>query len=462
MGRQDASRHDKDKKYRKSRSRSRGRSPPASSKKDRHSKEERKDRSHDRHDRLPVQDTPRRQTDKKEEEKYHKKDKDRKKEKDEHKKEHKRKHRSSSSSSSSPQTVRRQERPKTPKHEEKADLSAIYDLTKDVHESFQVSGEFLDFKEVRGLALSKTVRDTPISRRFNIAGRDIRTVRIVDLCYKGIENWYLRAISAGRFVNIEFTRSIKESIFISRVLKNMRPKQNSNEERFDLDKIGAAYAATNNKKFDTDEDKRDIYNDLADHLFRSLNQLAPTSDATKMQEKIRQLEMENSKLRANPTTKPKPKAKASSIASYFGKDSKKKDNNKGQNKGKDKEEEPEKDEEDEEEDQEDGDSDEEQEVLKPIRRATEERKVLQKKFPKGPKAKAIEDWIKTLDFTHAKKLKIDKMANQVYQAFMSLDVADRVGCKEVVADWGAPIDFLTKVDTKGLIKLAAIAKALAA
>ena len=88
--------------------------------------------------------------------------------------------------------------------------------------------------------------------------------------------------------------------------------------------------------------------------------------------------------------------------------------------------------------------------------------MLRKQFPKGPKTKAIDEWIKTLDFTHTKKGKIDKVANQVYQAFMALDVAERVGCKEVVADWGAPIDMLTKIDNKGLIKLAAVAKALAA
>ena len=460
MGRHDADRHEKDKKYRKSRSRSRGRSPPTSSRKERHGKDEKKDRSRDRHDRLPVQETPRRQTEKKDD-KHYKKDKDKKKDREEQKKDHKRRQRSSSSSSSSPQTGRQAERPKTPKKEDKADLSVIYDLTKDVHESFQVSGEFLDFKEVRGLALSKIVRDTPMSRKFNIAGRDIRTVRIVDLCYKGIENWYLRAISAGRFVNIEFTRSIKESVFISRILKNMRPKQNSNEERFDLDKIGAAFAATNNKKFDTDEDKREIYQALADHLFRSLSQLAPTSDATKMQDKIRQLEVENAKLRANPPSKPKARAKASSIASFFGKDAKKKDKNKRPQKDKEEDEDKADPEEDEDE-PEDPESEDEQEVLKPVRRSADERKVLQKQHPKGPKAKAIEDWIKTMDFTHAKKLKIDKLANQVYQAFMSLDVADRVGCKELVADWGAPIDLLTKVDNKGLVKIAAVAKALAA
>ena len=280
-----------------------------------------------------------------------------------------------------------------------------------------------------------------MSRKLNIAGRDIRTVRLVDLCYRGIENWYLRAISAGRFVNIEFSRSIKESIFISRLLKNMRPKQNTNEQRFDLDAIGAAFAATEKKKFDTDEDKREVYNALADHLFRNLSALAPTTDAKQMEDKIRQLETENARLKANPGPKSKPKAE-SSIAAFFGK-----------KKDKPSKEAPPKEEDDygEEEDGE-GDEDEEsadeQEALMSVRRSAKEKKVLKKQFPKGPKAKAIEDWIKTLDFTHAKKQKIDNTANQVYQAFMSLDVADRVGCKELVADWGAPIDLLAKIDNR--------------
>ena len=167
----------------------------------------------------------------------------------------KKRHRSSSSSSASPE---KKDKKQDGQLSGKVDLSTIYDLDADIHPSWTSSGEFLDFKEERGLALARIVRDTPMSRKLKINGKDIRCIRISDLCYKGMQNWYLRAISVGRFVNIEFTRSIKESIFISRILKNMRPKQNTGEDRFDLDKIGAAWAATNKKKFDTEDDKRII------------------------------------------------------------------------------------------------------------------------------------------------------------------------------------------------------------
>ena len=88
-------------------------------------------------------------------------------------------------------------------------MSTSYDMNKDIPSSFSQDDEYLDKKENYGLTLPRHVISSQWSKEKDIHGRDIRTIRVIDMCYKGIENYALRTIANGRYTSIEITRNIK-------------------------------------------------------------------------------------------------------------------------------------------------------------------------------------------------------------------------------------------------------------
>jgi hypothetical protein len=162
-----------------------------------------------------------------------------------------------------------------------------------------------------------------------------------------------------------------------------------------------------------------------------------------MEKKIKELEEQCAKLAASPGAAPKRKQKG--IAKFF---------NKKEKDAKDKDEDKE--------DKDQEESDVQNEVLSSLCRTASETKVLKKSFPKSTKAKAIDDWIKLQDLSSSVKTKLEKQASTVFTQFMAQAVADRIGVKECLVDWGATIDGLHKAENKQMIRIAAVAKQLAA
>jgi hypothetical protein len=338
--------------------------------------------------------------------------------------------------------------PEKDKHKEQPDdffdFRYMYDLTKDLPASFKVTDEFLDYNEQYGLQLSKFVKDTPTSRKSGLCGKDIRTIRVLDICFMGIQNWYLRSISAGRWVGIEFTRSVRESIFTARLLKNLRQ---TGLESCDIDTVASAIAKRANKNFDTDEEKKVAYAEMADIVFKHIKGHIPNTDNTDMEIRLRALETENASLKqtmingdgsaAKPTAKKKPKEIPTIFKKLGAKSSKA------------------------EVDAEDVEEDEEEEdttlLLAQLARPKNARKILRKTSPKGTKMKDLDTWIKDREISGPDKTRIDLALDQIYKDFMSLPVAERTGLKELLTDWGAAVDFTSKLDHKYMIKLALVA-----
>jgi len=68
------------------------------------------------------------------------------------------------------------------------DFSTIYDLNKNIPESFKQDQDYLDSKESYGLKFPKQVIATAWSKERDLQGRDVRTLRLMDVVYKGLEN----------------------------------------------------------------------------------------------------------------------------------------------------------------------------------------------------------------------------------------------------------------------------------
>ena len=210
-------------------------------------------------------------------------------------------------------------------------MSTIYDLSADIRPGWQRNEQFLDYNEVHGLALSRLVRESDSSRFTGIAGKDIRTIRLIDLAFRGADNWYLRAISAGRFVRVEFLRSNKEGHFIHHLLQRLRSQKNPSapstspsEDRdssIDLDIIGEAVAAKEKMGFNTMEEKKAVYFKLADMCYDTLKKYAPMNDMKKMQEEIKAMQEKLATVTAENTELRKadklPTKRKRGIDSYF-------------------------------------------------------------------------------------------------------------------------------------------------
>ena len=320
------------------------------------------------------------------------------------------------------------------------DMARMYDLSKDTHSTFRTTADFIDLTEVKGLALSKLVKRTPNSEKLGFAGKDVRTLRIVDLAYMGIQNWYIRAISAGRFVRIEFLRSMRESNFVHALLIHMRKHDETpGDRRTDLDVISAAYATRKGTPFITDVDKKAVHEELARICFEHLVQIIPESDNSKMNAQLRKLEEDNAKLQALLTkatagdgNKRTPK-KLTGLDRYIRNPSSKAEA--------------------EDVDDDDAEEDSGNPSLDAIRRPHKAKKLLSKITIKGTTTKAIEDLIKGMDVTSRVRKSCEDTCKDIQEAYQRLPVADRTGTKELAVDWGMDVVTATKLDAKNLIRI---------
>ena len=157
------------------------------------------------------------------------------------------------------------------------DMKTTYNLDADLPDSYIQNDVHLDATEMWGLKLPQHVTTSQFSKDKDIAGKDVRTIRIIDLCYKGIENHGLRTLAAGRFVNIEFTRSTKESVFIHTLLQQLRGTQDKSIKNtgIDLDLIAQKLASDNNKPFSSLADKKWAYNEIANKVAEVLQTMLP-------------------------------------------------------------------------------------------------------------------------------------------------------------------------------------------
>ena len=342
---------------------------------------------------------------------------------------------------------RHQEKPRsyhapTMTNEHKFDMSTVYDLTKDIQPGWNTTNDFLDATIEKGLPLLKLVKESEFSIKTGIAGKDIRTIRLIDILYEGPKNGYLRQISAGRFLSIIFSKSIKENQFITRLQRGLRPDWVNGKPStdFDLDVIASAHAASLSKPFTTPLEKKTIYEDLADKCFNFLVTLGPESDEKKIQARLRQLEEENAKLKISSTpAKEPPKTPKTNIRNFFTPPAKQGDNHV--------------------QDLNDPASDDDlEDVVKALKRHQSVKKVLKAHPPKGTKLKDIDALIKLMDLPAKQKKAIDEATEIHFKSFRALAIVKRTGLKEIATDWGLPVDMVSKMDDKTIIKACVLAQ----
>ena len=140
----------------------------------------------------------------------------------------------------------------------------------DTPTSWKAAEGFHDVNYIARRQMPSTILPTPWSRKNQLAGIDPLDVPLHKVCYKAKENISLRWLAHGEFVSVVFCRNIKETVFIEKLLQNLRALN------LDLDVVATqAYMHEFNKSPDmsTPEKKAAVQAYLAQKMVQPITQM---------------------------------------------------------------------------------------------------------------------------------------------------------------------------------------------
>ena len=88
-----------------------------------------------------------------------------------------------------------------------------------IPQSFKPDSECYDTNTVSGKKFYRNVQTTPWSSKAGLAGKDVNSIRLVDITNKGLDDYSLRNLSNGEFQGVVFVRSLSEAVFTTNLLK---------------------------------------------------------------------------------------------------------------------------------------------------------------------------------------------------------------------------------------------------
>ena len=159
----------------------------------------------------------------------------------------------------------------------------------DVPDDFCQTKDYLDTREVYGLKFPKKVQPSAWAVKHQLAGREVTSIQLHEICWQGWNNYSLRALAQGRYVSVNFARSIKEATFISFMLQKIR------ESKLDLDEIALAFCVQNGATVDVSEPEAQQKSVRMRHFCAHLVDVCSTvqqQDLASAQDRIRALEQE--------------------------------------------------------------------------------------------------------------------------------------------------------------------------
>ena len=100
---------------------------------------------------------------------------------------------------------------------------------------FKATKTHLDSREVFGKSLLRRVAPTAWSTKYGLAGKEVSTIRLVDLLWRGWQNFHIRALSHGQYVSVVVARKVSESVFASSLMSELRGR------KWELDELASEY-----------------------------------------------------------------------------------------------------------------------------------------------------------------------------------------------------------------------------
>lgn len=312
--------------------------------------------------------------------------------------------------------------------------------------------DHLDNTEIHGLALGRRVAKTAWSTEKGLCGKPIEQLLLSDLAFTGVNNWYFRHLSAGRFTSIEFTRSVKESLWVQAVLKAIRSK-NDNGIPIDLDKLvqGFVDAPSGTKP-------SEVYNQAAQKLIQHMKDNAQIVEANSHLNKVRELELQLQQYKnaASTPQKEAPKEQKGRATTPQAKSSPSKGTIREWMSGnanlpveqKEEDKNP---------------TDDEQEFPEQPHgnyARGKRRKVLKQKHPAAATTAAFTKWIKE-NLNSKQQTAFAKAHKAMMEFYNSKDKELKAELPDLASDWGLPVKIAAQADTQWLMKVLTAATIIA-
>ena len=177
-------------------------------------------------------------------------------------------------------------------------------------DDFKSTKTHLDSREVYGKTMLRRIAPTSWSTKYQLAGKEMDSIRLVDLLWRGWNNYHLRALSHGQYVSLVVARKVNERVFSSSILTHLR------ENKWDIDELSTQFArlhpeACPNASSNSDEHKAIKAQALAKFLVQQLQQFVVSSnsqpsDLQKIAQLEEQLQMEKAKNAKRGLEEPEP------------------------------------------------------------------------------------------------------------------------------------------------------------
>jgi hypothetical protein len=315
-------------------------------------------------------------------------------------------------------------------------MSSIYEYSRDINPLWIPDEHHLDIggSKVPGRKeptppLHRYIGNSDWARSKGLVGKDIRSLRVTDLCYKNCDNWYMRMASAGRACQIEFTRNIRESLLTQAVLQEVRGYKDVN-----LDTLAAEADDSYDKKNKVGKAQYEV---LARKMIAAVIHDKTETTSQELLDRIRNLEQENSSLRHKndfPTTPPPKKPPNKDMRAFFG----------CQTGGS-----PDKEDDKEAEDPATLDSQATVETL----RCSDRQRILGSQGPTATSKQQISKWMDAAVPQKNKKKILESLVKDMDSTWSQLPKSTRPDLRTWAIEWGMPFDIAAKILPAELLKI---------
>ena len=194
----------------------------------------------------------------------------------------------------------------------------------DLPSQWQGTSSHYDTSVLYGLSLPRHIESTQWSRKVGLMGRDLSSVRVIDVIPNGIANYGMRLLANGRYVTFELFRTRLDALMASTLMKEIYHRKDT----FDLNKLVSQFVPEGTDVHEWDQ-KCAAVQKLSTHILDHLQTLMPVDQQTDLLKQMEALRAENARLKgeqveAIPSDKNIPPgsvcpAKSGSLPAMFGK-----------------------------------------------------------------------------------------------------------------------------------------------
>ena len=321
-----------------------------------------------------------------------------------------------------------------------------------------------DINENYKMTLPKKVVSNAFSKKNNTENTNIMTLPLYKVLRNGPMDYGMRLVANARFVKFEPMKSLKESFIIGQILWRMRARDKNNASLpvIDIDGIAIEIAKTKKLPFGTNEEKKKIYNIIADTMADAVHKMNPVHEQSKMLKELELLKKENARLKATTSTpKPTPPRPNAKMQARLAQPVLPAVNEEEDDIADTEDEEP-AEVENIDDDGKDQEPDDQEDPLINFRRGQHQERYLGQNAPAAATKSALKNWFTKENFklTEAKWKMAQKHASSLQEELYQLSEDDQQEIPRIAIDWGLPVQTAAKLSLADITRIIGFAQYL--